>query len=137
MTTPHYRRSRHNVTAFHAHLVFVTKYRRRVFDYAMLRACEQTMRAVTTWLDVEIAEFNGESDHVHLLVTYPPSLAISVLVNRLKGVSARELRHQFTGRCNRARMRGHFWSPSYFAVSCEGAQLTIIKQYIEQQARPD
>ncbi len=123
------------MSALHAHLVFVTKYRRPVLD-AMLRVCEHTMREVARGLGAELSEFNGEADHVHLLIAYPPTLALSVLVNRLKGVSARELRYQFTGRCNRARMRGHFWSPSYFAISCGGAPLTIIKQYIEQQNRP-
>jgi len=57
-------------------------------------------------------------------------------VNSLKGVSARRLRGEFTGRVNRASMRGHFWSPSHFAASCGGAPLSIIRQYIEQQRRP-
>ncbi|WP_337360652.1 MULTISPECIES: transposase [Mycolicibacterium] len=46
------------------------------------------------------------------------------------------VRREFTGACVRARMRGHLWSPSYFAVSCGGAPLSIIKQYIDGQARP-
>jgi putative transposase len=54
-------------------------------------------------------------------------------VNSLKGVSAQRLRSEFTGRVNRARMNGHFRSPSYFAASCGGAPLSIIRQYIEQQ----
>ena len=79
---------------------------------------------------------NSYPDHVHLLVEYPPKVAVSALVNSLKGVSARRLRAEFTGRVNRASMRGHFWSPSYFAASCGGAPLSIIRQYIEQQQRP-
>jgi putative transposase len=79
---------------------------------------------------------NGETDHVDLLVSYPPALAISVLVQRLKGRTAYAVRREFTGVCVRARMRGHLWSPSYFAVSCGGAPLSIIKQYIDGQARP-
>lgn len=72
--------SRHSVSALHVHLVFVTKYRRPVFDDAMLRVCESTMRDVCATLNVE---FNGDPDHVHLLVAYPATLAVSVLVNRL------------------------------------------------------
>jgi putative transposase len=87
-------------------------------------------------LDVELVELNGEADHVHLLVAYPPTLAISTLEQRLKGRTAYAVRREFTGRCVRARMRGHLWSPSYFAVSCVGAPLSIIKQYIDGQARP-
>jgi REP-associated tyrosine transposase len=124
------------VSLLHAHLVFVTKYRRPVFTDAMLTFTEQTMRGVCAELDVELVEFNGETDHVHLLVGYPPTLAISVLAQRLKGRTAHALRREFTGVCVRARMRGHLWSPSYFAVSCGGAPLAIIKQYIDGQARP-
>jgi putative transposase len=80
--------------------------------------------------------FKGEADHVHLLVHYPPTLAISTLVHRLKGRTAYPVRREFTCACVRARMRGHLWSPSYFAVSCGGAPLSIIKQYIDGQARP-
>ena len=116
--------------------MFVTKYRRPVFTDEMLTFCEHTMRAVCAELDVELVEFNGEVDHVHLLVAYPPTLALSTLVHRLKGRTAYAVRREFTGRCVRAHMRGHLWSPSYFAVSCGGAPLSIIKQYIDGQARP-
>ncbi len=120
----------------HVHLVFVTKYRRGVLDDEMLRVCEDTMRRVCEDFEAELREFNGEDDHVHLLVHYPPKVAVSKLVNSLKGVSARILRRDFTGRANRAIMHGHFWSPSYFAASCGGAPLSIIRQYIERQRRP-
>jgi REP-associated tyrosine transposase len=63
---------------------------------------------------------------VHLLVAYPPTLAISVLTQYLKGRTASVVRREYTGTCVRARMRGHFWTPSYFAVSCPGARLSII-----------
>lgn len=124
------------MSLLHAHLVFVPKYRRAVFTDAMLTHTEQTMREVCADLAVELVEFNGETDHVHLLVAYPPTLALSFLAQRLKGRTAYEVRREFTGICVRARMRGHLWSPSYFAVSCGGAPLSIIKQYIDGQARP-
>jgi putative transposase len=100
------------VSLLHAHLVFVTKYRRTLFTGEMLSFCEHTMRAVCSELDVELVEFNGETDHVHLLVAYPPTLAISALVQRLNGRPAYAVRREYTGCCVRARMRGHLWSPS-------------------------
>lgn len=124
------------MSLLHAHLVFVTKFRRKLFTDAMLTFAETTMRTVCAELDVELVEFNGETDHVHVLVAYPPTLAISVLAQRLKGRTAYEVRREYTGACVRARMRAHLWSPSYFAVSCGGAPLSIIKQYIDGQARP-
>jgi putative transposase len=131
-----YRRGRHVVSALHVHLVFVTKYRRGVLNAGMLRCCEDAMRKVCADFGAELREFNGEDDHVHLLVEYPPKVAVSALVNSLKGVSARRLRSEFTGHVNRHIMHGHFWSPSYFAASCGGPPLGIIRQYIEQQRRP-
>ncbi|MET7333221.1 IS200/IS605 family transposase [Nonomuraea sp. NPDC005650] len=131
-----YRRGRHVVSAMHVHLVFVTKYRSNVFDDAMLRRCEDIMIEVCDSFEAELREFNGEHDHVHLLIHYPPKVAISKLVNSLKGVSSHYLRKEFTGQVNRAITHGHFWSPSYFAASCGGAPLSIIKAYIEQQRHP-
>lgn len=136
MTTPTHRRARHSVSLLHAHLVFVTKYRRNVFTDAMLTYCQTTMREVCAKLDAELVEFNGEADHIHLPVANPTTLAISQLVQRLKGRTAYAVRREFTGACVRARIRGHLWSPSYFAVSCGGAPLSIIKQNIDRQARP-
>ena len=79
-----------------------------------------------------LAEFNGEGDRVHLLVDHPPEIALSRLVNSLKGVSSRRLRQNYQVRTH----RDHLWSPSYFAASCGGAPLSIIKQYVENQLRP-
>ncbi|MGW0805791.1 IS200/IS605 family transposase [Nonomuraea sp. NPDC002799] len=131
-----YRRGRQVVSAMHVHLVFVTTYRRNVFNDEMLRRCEEIMIEVCDSFEAELREFNGEDDHVHLLVHYPPKMAISKLVNSLKGVSSLYLRKEFTDRANHIHMKGHFWSPSYLAASCGGAPLTIIKTYIEQQRRP-
>ncbi|MBL1100607.1 IS200/IS605 family transposase [Streptomyces coffeae] len=131
-----YRRSNHVVSATHVHLVFATKCRQGVFNDEMLARCEEIMRKVCEDFEAELKEFNGERDHVHLLINYPPKVAVSKLVNSLKGVSARRMRQEFTGRINRAIMHGHLWSPSYFSASCGGAPLAIVRQYIEQQKRP-
>ncbi|ABK67962.1 hypothetical protein MAV101_07455 [Mycobacterium avium subsp. hominissuis 101] len=85
------------MSLLHAHLVFVTKFRRKLFTDPMLTFAETTMRTVCAELDVELVEFNGEADHVHLLVAYPPTLAISALAQRLKGRTAYAVRREFTG----------------------------------------
>ncbi|MFI9721943.1 IS200/IS605 family transposase [Streptomyces sp. NPDC052396] len=133
---PEVRRGRHVVHNLHAHLVFVTKCRRNVFNDEMLMRCEEIMRNVCADFDAVLIEFNGEEDHVHLLVHYPPKVALSNLVNSLKGVSSRYLRAEFTGRVNRATMHGRFWSGSYFAGSCAGAPIQAVKDYIENQKHP-
>ena len=131
-----YRPGRHVFSLLYVHLVFVTKYRRGVLDADMLRSCEDAMRKVCGGFGAELREFNGEDDHIHLLVGYPPKVAVSALVNSLKGVSARHLRSEFTGRVNRYTLHGHFWSPSYLAASCGDASLSIVRQYIEGQRHP-
>jgi putative transposase len=123
------------VSLLHAHLVFVTKYRRPVFTDAMLTFTETTMRGGCDELDTELVEFTGETDHVHLLLAYPPTPAISILVQRLKGRTAHPVRRECTGARIRA-LRGHLWSPSHIAVSRGGAPPSIIKQNIEGQRRP-
>ncbi|MGI5490926.1 IS200/IS605 family transposase [Microtetraspora malaysiensis] len=133
---PDVRTGRHVVYHLHAHLVFVTKYRRGAFTDPMLVRCEQIMREVCADFEVELREFNGEHDHVHLLVHYPPKVALSKLVNSLKGVSARMLRKEFGTHVRTYLWGGHFWSGSYFAGSVGGAPLTVLKQYIEEQKRP-
>lgn len=90
---------------------------------------------VCTDFEVELVEFDGERDHVHLLLNYPPKVAISKLVNSLKGVSSRRLRQNYAD-IHRYYWKGVLWSPSYFAGSCGGAPINIIRQYIEQQQTP-
>ena len=94
------------------------------------------MRDACAGPGAELREFNGDDDHVRLLVRYPPKLPVSTLVNRLKGVSAHYLRKEFTGPVSQDLMHGHLWSPSYLAVSCGDAPQQIINQYIEQQNHP-
>jgi putative transposase len=84
----------------------------------------------------QLRDFNGQDDHLHLLVEYPPKVAVPALVNSLNGVSARRMRPEFTGRANQHIRHGHSWSPSYLAASCGGAPLSTIRQYIEQQRAP-
>ncbi|WP_327241410.1 IS200/IS605 family transposase [Streptomyces sp. NBC_01320] len=122
--------------ALHAHLVFVTKYRHKVFTDAHLKRMEEIMRAVCTDFECELADFNGENNHVHLLVNFPPKVALSKLVNSLKGVSSRRLRQEYPELVRHYWRAQRLWSGSYFAGSAGGAPLSIVRQYIEQQNRP-
>lgn len=130
------RTGRHCVFVLHAHLVFVTKYRHRVFEDRHLTRLEEIVRAVCADFDVELVEFNGESEHVHLLVNFPPKVALARLVNSLKGVSSRRMRQEFPELARHYWRANRLWSASYFAGSVGGAPLTVLRQYIEQQERP-
>lgn len=127
-----YRTGRHCVFKLHVHLVFVTKYRRDVLSEPAIRDLASIFTKVCAGFGAQLIECNGEDDHVHLLVEYAPQVSISKLVNSLKGVSSRRLRKWRPEVAGRYR-QGVLWSPSYFAASCGGAPISIIRQYVEQQ----
>jgi putative transposase len=113
-------------------LVCVTKYRRKVFDAAALAWLQRHFAKVCEQMACELRACDGEADHLHAVIEYPPKLSISVLVNSLKGTSSRMLRKErpdIAGRYD----DGVLWSPSYFAASTGGAPLEVVRQYVDQQ----
>lgn len=131
------RHGRHCVFLMHVHLVFVTKYRRGVFNKEILNELRPIFSSVCSDFEADLVEFEGEDDHVHLLVNYPPKVTVSKLVNSLKGVSSHLIRKKNYPSIRQKLWGGALWSPSYFAGSCGGATIDVIRQYIEQQKTPD
>lgn len=127
------RRGRICVFALHVHLVFVTKYRKHVFTKLILTEMKTIFEDVCKDFEAALVEFEGEKDHVHLLINYPPKVAVSRLVNSLKGVSSRLLRKKGHPSIVKYLWGESLWSPSYFAGSCGGAPISVIRKYIEQQ----
>ena len=119
----------------HVHLVFVTKYRRHVLDEDALERLRKFFRIVCADFEADLKACDGADDHVHLLVNYPPKASVSKLVNSLKGVSSRRLRTERPDLAGRYH-DGVLWSPSYFAGSCGGAPLKIVRQYVANQRSP-
>lgn len=134
-TSSEIRTGRHCVFSLHVHLVFVTKYRRKVFAGRHLDTLKEVFSKICQDFEATLIEMDGEHDHVHLLVNYPPKVPLSKLVNSLKGASSRIMRGRFED-LRKRYWKGVLWSPSYFAASCGGAPISIIKQYIEQQRTP-
>lgn len=129
------RSGRHCVFCLHTHLVFVTKYRKKIFTKKILKRLKEIMTSICEDFESELVELEGEKDHVHLLVNYPPKVSVAKLVNSLKGVSSRFLRREFKELKN-YYWKNQFWSPSYFAGSCGGASIELIRNYIENQESP-
>ncbi len=121
-----FRKKRSSVSQIHIHLVFVTKYRKKILT-------KNIFTHVCKDFDSQLIEFDGEVDHVHLLIEYPPKVAISRLVNSLKGRSSRLIRKEKLKNVQENLWGNNFWSPSYFSSSCGGGPISIIKQYIENQ----
>jgi putative transposase len=84
-------------------------------------------------MGAQLKEFDGGDDHVHLLVAYPPKLAVSRLVNSLKLVSSRLLRKRDFPEVRKKLWGVHFWTPSYYAGSCGRASLQTVRHYIQNQ----
>ncbi|WP_426575474.1 IS200/IS605 family transposase (plasmid) [Xenorhabdus stockiae] len=129
-------RKRHSVSKLVVHLIFTTKYRRKLFDGCMIEQLREAFISAATKLECDIIEMDGEQDHVHLLVAYPPKLAVSILVNNLKSVSSRLLRQQNTHLRTQSKT-GLLWSRSYFACSAGGATIETLKAYVASQNTPE
>jgi len=127
-----YRKERHSVTDLKVHLVCVTKDRKPVLIEDGLKLIEQSFGEVALKMHFNILEFNGEADHVHALIEYPPKLSLSAITNALKGVSSRRYGTAGYPKPHKESL----WSPSYFAVSVGGAPIEVLKQYIKDQSRP-
>ncbi|GGP07321.1 IS605 family transposase [Nonomuraea glycinis] len=116
------------------------RYRREVLTDDILSRCEHTMIAACDSFGATLVEFNGEHDlvhpHVHLLVHYPPKVALSTLVNSLKGVSARMPRKEFPAHIRRYLWGGHCRSPSQVSASRGRAPSSITEEYVENQRQP-
>src|SRR5437762_5389489 len=111
--TTEIRTGRHCVFKIHAHLVFVTKYRKKIFTAAILNTLRTIFENVCQDFGAELKEMEGEHDHVHLLIHYPPKVSVSGLVNSLKGVSSRLLRKHHPELLQHF-WKGVLWSLSYF-----------------------
>lgn len=126
------RTERHSISDLKIHLICVTKFRKKVFDAQGLDVIEDAFGSVAKKMNFQVLEFNGEDDHVHALIEYPPKLSVSQMVNSLKGVSSRRY-----GQAGLPKPQKHsLWSPSYFASSVGGAPLETLKQYIQNQEQP-
>jgi putative transposase len=130
-------KSRHATHLLHAHLVFVTKYRYNVLTGEHIEYLRTVFKETMEEMGGTLEEFDGERNHVHLLIQYPPKWSISIIVNNLKGRSSRLLRRDMPDVKKRYWGDGSaLWHRSYFAGSVGGAPLEIVKQYIQQQDTP-
>ena len=118
------------------HLVLVTKYRKKCITKNMLNRLEETIGVICYKWDVEVLEFSGEEDHIHILISAHPSMELSKFINNLKTVSSRLIRKEFKEHLSKFYWKPYFWTRAYFIATTGGAPLEVIKQYIQSQERP-
>jgi putative transposase len=131
------KRGYRNVYDLNIHLVLVTKYRKKIITKAILSRLREIFESTCQKWRCELVEFNGELDHIHLLINFPPDVEISKLVNNLKTVSSRLIRKDFLEVLNSVYTKPVFWSGAYFVASCGGVTIEQLKSYVEQQHPPD
>jgi putative transposase len=137
MSNENYRNGRHVVYKLHAHIILVTKYRRNIMTERVSEDLKAAFYEVASRRQFTINAVETDGDHAHLLITYPPKLALSSLVMTLKTVSSQQIRSHGWTEVKQALWGEHFWSPSYCVVSCGGAPLEVVKAYVENQQSPN
>lgn len=131
-----YRRGRQVVYRLRVHVVLVTKYRRDPITDRVRELLVRVSREVCERHGATVLEADGEGDHLHLLIDYPPKASISMLVGAIKTNTSRIVREQDWPEVRNQLWGEHFWSPSYFAESAGGAPLEAIAAYIRNQRKP-
>lgn len=131
-----YRTGRHVVYDLNAHIVLVTKYRKNAITDRVRVLLIETAREVCARHGATLLEADGETDHLHLLVSYPPKVSLSTLVMTIKTNTSKRVREQGWIEVRHALWGDHFWSPSYFVASTGGAPLEKVAQYVRSQREP-
>lgn len=121
------------VSDLKAHLVLTTKYRRKVFTGEMINRLHEILKELLKKWDCEVVDFNGESDHVHLLFRYTPQTELPKFINNVKTVTSRYLRKEYSDRINQFYKKDVLWNGSYFIASSGGVTLETLKKYVESQ----
>ena len=127
-----YRKTSHSVYDLKYHLVWITKYRKAVLRGEIGSRVREIIRQTCAELDVQILSGAVQADHIHLLVSVPPNLSVSQLMQRLKGRSSRKMLQEYT-ELSRQFWGRHFWARGYFAASSGNVTDEVIKQYIQSQ----
>lgn len=118
-------------------IVFVVKYRRKAISAEILTRLKDIFAENLLKWDCQLLDFNGESDHVHLLIEYKPDKNLSVLSANLKTVSSRLIRKEYPDLAKKYFYgKPHFWTGSYFVATCGGVTVEQLKKYVENQATP-
>jgi len=130
-----YRKTAHSVYDLKYHIVWVTKYRKPVLRGEIALRVRELIRQTCQTLEVYIVQGHVSVDHIHLLVSVPPHLAVSVLVQRLKGRSSRKLLEEFN-ELSRQYWGRHMWARGYFAVTTGNVTDEIIRHYIASHNNP-
>lgn len=133
-----YKSTSRSISDLKAHLVLVTKYRRKVIIPEILETMIDIVKNLSTKWGVEIIEINGEADHLHILFGYYPQMQLSKYVNNIKSVTSRLINQDYAEHLNKFYWKESvLWTKSYFIASCGGVTIERLKEYVQSQNSPD
>lgn len=119
------------------HLVLVTKYRKKCLSNEMLNRLEEIVKKNCADWEIDLLEFNGEADHIHLLLEMHPNIMPSKFINNLKTVSSRLIRKEFEEELKPYYWKPVLWTRAYCLLTTGGATIDVIREYIQNQERPE
>lgn len=116
------------------HLIFATKYRKKLLKGAVEEDMKQILFEISNQSDFTIDIMESDIDHIHILIDYPPKLSISSIVNRLKAVTTNRIYKKHSVLLKQQYWKENtFWSDGYFACTTGDACTETIKKYILEQ----
>ena len=122
----------HSVFLLYYHLVFVVKYRRKVFDNAISDRAKDIFEKIAPAYKITLQEWNHDTDHIHILFKAHPKTEISKFINAYKSASSRLLKKEFP-QIRKKLWKECFWSQSFCLLTAGGSPLEVLKKYIESQ----
>jgi len=132
-----FNKQEHAVYYTRYHVVFSTRYRRKILRGSMGEYLKRCLQGITRlYPEIHIEEANTDEDHVHLLLNIPPKMAVSRVVNMLKSNTGRMMRKRFLFLSKLYVKSEGIWSTGYF-VSTVGVNEALIRKYIEYQGDQD
>ena len=127
-----YKKLSHVVYKCDYHIVWVPKYRFRILKDGVKDLVDKDIRSLCEWKGCEVEELNVQEDHVHLMVSIPPKVSVSVLMGTVKGKLAIKLFKSYPGLKKKPYWGNHFWARGYF-VSTIGLDEDVIRRYVKYQ----
>ncbi len=131
-----YRKTTHTVYDIKYHIVWVTKYRKRILTGELAKRVRELIREVCKANEVEIIKGHVSLDYVHLFVSVPPHISVSKLMQYIKGKSSRKIMSEFKT-VSKMYWGRHFWARGYFVVCSGTITDEMIMEYIEKQDMED
>ena len=131
-----YRRGSDSIFQLHLHMVWCTKYRKKVLKDDVGVRMRELCRQISSDMGVEILSGVVAKDHVHVLVSIPPQVSVSKLIQKLKGKSSYKLQREFKS-LRKQYWGQRMWARGYFACSTGNITDEMVKDYIENHAERD